>query len=63
MQNPTDADADCALLKYIYLFIWLHRISFAACGIFSCSVQTLSCDMWDLVPSPGIESRYPVLGT
>ena len=21
-----------------------------ACGIFSCSMQTLSCSMWDLVP-------------
>ena len=23
-------------------------------GIFSCSIQTLSCGMWDLVPWPGI---------
>ena len=25
-------------------------ISIAACGIFSCSMQTLNCGMWDLVP-------------
>ena len=33
-----------------------------ACGIFSCSMQTLSWGMWDLVPWPGIEPRPPALG-
>ena len=42
--------------KYIYLFIWLHQVLVAACGIISCS-------MWDLVPWPGIEPRPPALGT
>ena len=44
------------LFLNIYLFIWLRRVlvaargSFvAACGIFSCSIRTLSCGMWDLV--------------
>ena len=32
-------------------------------GIFSCSVRTLSCDMWDPVPCQGIEHRPPALGT
>ena len=29
-------------------FVWLHWVLVAACGILS--MQTLSCDMWDLVP-------------
>ena len=50
---------------FIYLFIWLlqvlvaaHRIfdlPAVAHGVFSCSVQTLSCAMWDRVPWPGIK--------
>ena len=31
-------------------------------SIFSYSMQTLSCSMWDLVPWPGIKPRPPVLG-
>ena len=31
----------------------------AACGAFSCSMQTLSCSTWDQVPGPGIEPRPP----
>ena len=42
-----------------YLFIWLCWVLVAAYGTFSCSMQTLSCGMWDLVPWPGIE---PTLG-
>ena len=34
--------------KIIYLFIWLHLILVA--GFFTCSMQTLSCGMWTLVP-------------
>ena len=30
--------------------------------IFRCSMQTLSCGMWDLAPSPGIEPRPRALG-
>ena len=30
--------------------------------MFSCSMQALSCNMWDLVPWPGIEPRLPALG-
>ena len=33
-----------------------------AFGIFSCSMRTLSCGMWDLVPKPGIEPGPPALG-
>ena len=32
-----------------------------ACGIFSCSIGTLSWGMWDLVPWPGTKPRTPVL--
>ena len=55
---------------HIYLFgcvkSWLWHegslISIAAHRIFSCSMQALSCSMWDLVPRPGIRSRHPALG-
>ena len=30
--------------------------------IFSCSIQTLSCSLWDLVSWPGIEPGPPALG-
>ena len=55
----------------IYLFIWLHHVWVATvCGIcscgmrdlFSCSMQTLSCSIQDLVPWPGIEPGPPALG-
>ena len=32
---------------FIYLICW---VLVAVCGIFSCSMQILSCDMWDLFP-------------
>ena len=42
---------------------WLWHTGFSiCCGIFSCSMGTLSCSMWDLVPSPGIEPRPLSLG-
>ena len=44
-----------------YLF-WLHQVFIAACRIFSCSMQTLSCGMWDLVPQPVIKLSSPALG-
>ena len=34
----------------------------AACRMVSCSVQTLSWGLWNLVPQPGIEPRPPKLG-
>jgi len=27
-----------------------------------CSIQTLSCDLWDIVPCPGIEPGPPCIG-
>ena len=53
----------------IYLFgctsLQLHtgsQIFVTASGIFSCSVRTLSCGIWDLVPWPGIKPKPPALG-
>ena len=39
----------------------MHLLSLAPPGL-SCIMQTLSCDIWDLVPLPGIEPRPPALG-
>ena len=44
-----------SLKKNIYLFIWLRWVLVATCRIFSCSMRTLSCSMWDLIPCWGIE--------
>ena len=52
-------------VKNFYLFVWLSWVLVLACGIFEiwCGMWTLlSCDMWDLVPWPGIKPRPPVLG-
>ena len=35
--------------------VWLHQVLIAAHGIFS-------CNMWDLVPQPGIKPRPLALG-
>ena len=51
--------------KYFILpLIWLHRVLVEARKIFSlcCSMQTLSCSIWDLVPWPGFKPRSLVLG-
>ena len=37
-------------------------IFIAACGVFSCGMQTLSCGVWNLVPLPKIKPRSPALG-
>ena len=49
-------------LKNTYSFIWLCWTLVAACRIFSCGMQTLSCGMWDLVPWSGSEPGPPALG-
>ena len=43
-------------------FIWLGQVSVAACRIFSCSMQTLSCSLQDYVPWPGTKPRTPASG-
>ena len=52
-----------SVVFYSYLFIWLHWLVVAACGIFCCSMWTLRCRPWDLVPQSGIKLRPPALGT
>ena len=37
-------------VAFLKMFIWLHQVLLAALGIFSYSMRTLSCGMWDLVP-------------
>ena len=53
-------------LKEKFLFTYLAVIVLQSllwlAGSFSCGMQTLSCGMWYLVPSPGIELRPPELG-
>ena len=52
----------------IYLFgctgsqLWHAGSSLWCAGSFSCGMQTLNCDMWDIVPWPGIEPGPAVLG-
>ena len=41
------------------LFISLHWVSAVTPEIFGYSMWTLSCDMWDLVPWPGIKPGSP----
>lgn len=41
------------LLKKIFFF-WLLQVLVAACGVCSCSMQTLSYVMWDLCPDQGL---------
>ena len=48
--------------KINYYLTWLHQVLVAVCRIFSCSMQTLSWGMWDLIPRPGMEPGPPVLG-
>ena len=49
------------LLLLLIFFIWLHWVLAAACRIFSCSMGTLSCSMWDVVLWLGIVPKTPAL--
>ena len=49
------------IVFYFKLFIYLHQVLVATCGIFSCAMRPLSCAMWGLVPRPGIEPAPPAL--
>ena len=51
------------LKKLIDEFIWLHLVFFATCGIFSFSVQTLSCGMCGLVPLTRDRTWVPCIGS
>ena len=46
-----------SLLLLSFFFIWLHWVLVPARRIFSCSLQTPGCGMWDLDPWPGMEPR------
>ena len=58
---------------YLFSFTYLAALSLCCCtwdcqsslrsaeSLESCSMRTLSCSMWDLVPRPGIKVRPPAL--
>lgn len=50
------------IFVFFFLFIWLLGVLVAKCQIFSFNVQTLRCNMQDVVPWPVIEPGSPVLG-
>lgn len=45
------------------IFFWLCWVPVVASRIFSCSIRTPSCGMWDTVPQPGLQPLPPLLGT
>ena len=47
---------------FLNIYLFGYTRPFAACGIFSCAMWTLSWGMWDTVPQPEIEPRPPVFG-
>ena len=58
--------------KIIFLYLAVPHLSRSTwdltslsqhAGSFSRGMRTLSCDMWDLVPQPGIKPGPPALGT
>ena len=57
--------ARCSLevcpISQLYIFFIYYFIYLAVPGL-SCSMQTRSCGMWDLVPRPGMEPVLPALG-
>ena len=54
MKNP-GADRFFTLNILIYFSMWLLWVFTAVCVFFRCSMQILSCSMWDLVPWPRIQ--------
>ena len=49
-------DGSCSVPFVFLCIIYLIALSLiVTCRVFSCSMQTLSCSMWDIVPRPGIE--------
>ena len=40
---PVQTEVASLFFLNIYLFIWLCQVLLAACGIFNCSLLTLSC--------------------
>lgn len=56
-------DGSCSVPFVFLCIIYLIALSLTVtCRVFSCSTQTLSCSMWDIVPKPGIEPQPSSLG-
>ena len=53
--------ADCCFAQTVS-FIWLCLVLDVTCRIFNCSMWTLSCSTWNIIPWPGINSRPSVCG-
>ena len=49
----------CSIWSYFWILI--SFIYFTVLGL-CCSIRTLSCGMWDIVPWPGIKPESPALG-
>lgn len=61
----------CLMMLSIFFFFFLFMQDLylqyvvplvASCGIFTCTMWTLSCHSWDLVSWTGIKLRHPPLG-
>ena len=48
--EPPPSAGSTSFTIFIYLFIWLCWVLVAACRIFRCGMQTLSCSTWALAP-------------
>lgn len=64
---PYKANASSFFKFYLFpllIFIWLYRVLVMACRIFDfiCSMRTLGCGMWDLIPQSRIEPGARALG-
>ena len=59
--TSTPAFPSCSMLFFKYLFLFLF-IYLTVPGL-RCSMQTLSCGIWDLVPSPGIKPLPACIGS
>ena len=56
---------ECATPRVVSLGVFaffFFNLTVPARGIFSCSVKTLGCGVWDLVHQPGIKPGPPALG-
>ena len=56
----SDRSFFCSFLKYLFgcTGSWLQHLK-----SFSCSMSTLNCSMWDLVPQQGIKLWTPCIGS
>ena len=66
-QQPSKSQKTSLPFFFFLIFLYLFgcmgsSVLVEACRLFSCSVPSLSCAMWDLVPRPGIKPRPLAVG-